>query len=88
MAFVHTASEYLPSLQQIRPRMISGINGLGRVATVAGWQHGDAGFELVAGLDRNRHLLGELLNAYLPAVHYRLPEATYLAWLDCRELGR
>ena len=89
MAFVHTASEkYLPSLQQIRPRMIGGINGLGQVATVAGWQHGDAWLsELVAGLDRNRHLLGELLNAYLPAVHYRLPEATYLAWLDCRELG-
>jgi len=89
MAFVHTASEkYLPSLQQIRPRMIGGINGLGQVATVAGWEHGDAWLsELVAGLDRNRHLLGELLNAYLPAVHYRLPEATYLAWLDCRELG-
>jgi len=89
MAFVHTASEkYLPSLQQIRPRMIGGINGLGQVATVAGWEHGDAWLsELVAGLDRNRHLLGELLNDYLPAVHYRLPEATYLAWLDCRELG-
>ena len=89
MAFVHTASEkYLPSLQQIRPRMIGGINGLGQVATVAGWEHGDAWrSELVAGLDRNRHLLGELLNDYLPAVHYRLPEATYLAWLDCRELG-
>ena len=89
MAFVHTTSEkYLPSLQQIRPRMIGGINGLGQVATVAGWEHGDAWLsELVAGLDRNRHLLGELLNDYLPAVHYRLPEATYLAWLDCRELG-
>mgnify|MGYP001159917448 FL=1 len=89
MAFVHTASEkYLPSLQQIRPRMIGGINGLGQVATVAGWEHGDAWLsELVAGLDCNRHLLGELLNDYLPAVHYRLPEATYLAWLDCRELG-
>ena len=89
MAFVHTASEkYLPSLQQIRPRMIGGINGLGQVATVAGWEHGDAWLsELVAGLDRNRHLLGELLNDYLPAVHYRLPEATYLAWLDCRQLG-
>ena len=89
MAFVHTASEkYLPSLQQIRPRMIGGSNGLGQVATVAGWEHGDAWLsELVAGLDRNRHLLGELLNDYLPAVHYRLPEATYLAWLDCRELG-
>ena len=89
MAFVHTASEkYLPSLQQIRPRMIGGINGLGQVATDAGWEHGDAWLsELVAGLDRNRHLLCVLLNDYLPAVHYRLPEATYLAWLDCRELG-
>lgn len=41
----------------------------------------------VAGLDRNRHLLGDLLAERLPAVHYHLPAATYLTWLDCRALG-
>ncbi|WP_019546147.1 MalY/PatB family protein [Streptomyces sulphureus] len=42
---------------------------------------------LLAGLDRSRRLLGDLLAAHLPAVGYRLPEATILAWLDCRALG-
>ena len=38
-------------------------------------------------LDRNRQLLGELLADRLPAVGYVPPQAGYLAWLDCRELG-
>lgn len=42
---------------------------------------------LLAGLDENRRLLGELLAEHLPAVRYRQPQGTYLAWLDCRELG-
>ncbi|MFH8788614.1 MalY/PatB family protein [Streptomyces roseoverticillatus] len=42
---------------------------------------------VLAGLDENRRLLGELLERHLPAVRYLRPEGTYLAWLDCRELG-
>ena len=38
-------------------------------------------------LDGNRRLLGELLAERLPQVRYRPPEGTYLAWLDCRQLG-
>ena len=30
---------------------------------------------------------GELLAEHLPSVRWTPPEATYLAWLDCRELG-
>ncbi|MEO3745231.1 aminotransferase class I/II-fold pyridoxal phosphate-dependent enzyme [Plantactinospora sp. B5E13] len=41
---------------------------------------------LLAGLDRNRHLLGDLLAEHLPEVSYRPPDGTYLAWLDCRVL--
>jgi cystathionine beta-lyase len=41
----------------------------------------------VAYLDEGRALLGELLADLLPRVRYRAPEATYLAWLDCRALG-
>jgi cystathionine beta-lyase len=36
-------------------------------------------------LDRNRRLLAELAERP-PAVRYVSPEASYLAWLDCREL--
>jgi cystathionine beta-lyase len=42
--------------------------------------------DLMAGLDANRRLLTDLLAESLPAVGYRMPDATYLAWLDCRAL--
>ena len=32
-------------------------------------------------------LLGELLDAELPGVGYDQPKASYLAWLDLRQLG-
>ena len=42
---------------------------------------------LLQGLDENRTLLGDLVAAHLPGVKYQWPQGTYLAWLDCRELG-
>jgi cystathionine beta-lyase len=41
---------------------------------------------LLVGLDANRLLLGRLLAESLPEVGYVPPDATYLAWLDCRAL--
>ena len=41
----------------------------------------------LAGLTENRRRLGALLAAEVPAIRWRPPEATYLAWLDCRALG-
>lgn len=38
-------------------------------------------------LDENRALLSTLLSGQLPAVHYVPGAASFLAWLDCRELG-
>jgi cysteine-S-conjugate beta-lyase len=42
---------------------------------------------VLAYLEGNRLLLGELLADRLPGVRWTPPEGTYLAWLDCRELG-
>jgi len=57
-------------------------------ATDAAWTEGDAWQRAVlAQLDTNRRLLGELLAEHLPDVGYRVPQATYLAWLDCLALG-
>lgn len=42
---------------------------------------------LLEGLDDNRRLLAGLLARELPGVRYRPGPATFLAWLDCRELG-
>ena len=50
----------------------------------------DGGPWLVAAraeLARNRELLSRLLAEHLPAVRVAPAAATYLAWLDCRELG-
>ncbi|RBY90225.1 cystathionine beta-lyase [Blastococcus sp. TBT05-19] len=41
---------------------------------------------LLAGLDRKRALLSELLGEHLPTVSWVRPEASYLAWLDCTRL--
>lgn len=41
----------------------------------------------LAGLDQNRSVLAGLLAEQLPALSWRPPEATYLAWLDFRPLG-
>jgi cystathionine beta-lyase len=61
---------------------------LGVLASIAAFDHGGEWLDaLVAHLDRNRALLAELLAEYLPAVGYLPPQAGYLAWLDCRELG-
>ena len=43
--------------------------------------------DVVGYLDGSRALLAGLLAEQLPAIGYRPPEGTYLAWLDCRELG-
>ncbi len=40
----------------------------------------------MAILDRNRHLLAELLAKHIPLAKYRPPGAGYLAWVDLRAL--
>jgi cystathionine beta-lyase len=42
---------------------------------------------LLAQLDENRMLLARLLGEHLPGARYAPPEASFLAWLDCRALG-
>ncbi|HUI02379.1 MAG TPA: aminotransferase class I/II-fold pyridoxal phosphate-dependent enzyme [Acidimicrobiales bacterium] len=60
---------------------------LGIVASTAAYLHGRPWLgALVEYLDGNRHLLGELLAEEAPAIGYRRPEGTYLAWLDCARL--
>jgi cystathionine beta-lyase len=61
---------------------------LGLRASVAGYREGGEWLDgIVASLDASRRLLADLLAERLPAVKYRMPEATYLAWLDLRALG-
>lgn len=67
-----------------------GPSHVGVLAHCAALREGGPWLDAVlAGLDENRRLLSDLLAEHLPAVRYRMPEGTYLAWLDCRglELG-
>lgn len=57
-----------------------------RLHTVALEQDRSWLVDLVTDLDANRTLLAQLLERHLPSVHWRPVEATYLAWLDLREL--
>jgi cystathionine beta-lyase len=65
-----------------------GASHVGSIAQAAALREGDEWLDaLLGGLDRNRRLLRDLLADALPEVGYRVPEGTYLAWLDCRSLG-
>jgi cysteine-S-conjugate beta-lyase len=72
-------------LHRLPEEVSHGPSHLGVIAHTAAFRHGHPWLtSLLAGLAGHRDLLGELLAAYLPQVRYRPPEATYLAWLDCR----
>jgi cysteine-S-conjugate beta-lyase len=80
------SADYAAVLAERRETLIPGQLGvLGSVAAFADslpWL--DA---VLAQLDQNRGLLGRLLGQHLPGAAYRPPEASFLAWLDCRVLG-
>ncbi len=61
---------------------------LGVVASETAFIDGDRWLDAVLErLRANRALLGERLEADLPGVAWTPPQASYLAWLDCRALG-
>ena len=65
--------------------LVAKINVLGYTAAVAAYREGDAWLEaLLAYLTGNREFLVQQVRTTLPGVTITPPEATYLAWLDCR----
>ena len=75
-------------LERIPKPVLYGTSGFGILAHRAAWDAGDAWVDAVnANIASNAVHLGELLAEHLPEVGYRPPDATYLAWLDCRALG-
>jgi cysteine-S-conjugate beta-lyase len=81
-----------PALKQqfekrIPSRLLGSPGVTGVDATVAAWDDGQPWLdEILAQLKANRDWLAQTLSAELPGVTMRVPEATYLAWLDCRAL--
>jgi cystathionine beta-lyase len=61
---------------------------LGVLASVAAFTQGGAWLDACrAQLAENRVLLAGLLAEHLPGTGYVPPQASFLAWLDCRALG-
>jgi cystathionine beta-lyase len=87
-ALVVAGPEAAADLQRLPAEVILGSSYLGVIAHTAAFTAGDKWLDgLITGLAGNRDLLTQLIAEHLPEVRFKAPEATYLAWLDCRALG-
>lgn len=88
-ALIVTASARGDALRAAMPYEVEWRTSIfGQIASVAAFRAGGDWLDGVLGtLDSNRRLLAGLLEEQLPGTRYRLPDATYLAWLDLSSLG-
>ena len=81
-----------PELQKIWKNITLGLvpsmNIMGQVAALAAFKEGQEWLDQVLGyLKENRDFLSRTIRDQLPGVRMARMEATYLAWLDCRDSG-
>lgn len=70
------------------PELAYGTGHLGVLTSTAAYRHGEEWLDdLVSAVEGNVALLGRLLAERLPEIAFATPQASYLAWLDCRRLG-
>jgi cysteine-S-conjugate beta-lyase len=89
-ALMHFGSaELLARFHRRNPPRLLGQPGVTGVdATIAAWDEGRPWLDAVlAHLDKARRHVVDVLTAETPEIRCHLPEATYLAWLDCRALS-
>lgn len=87
-ALVITASDRARDVVRRLPLLTDRVGLLGVIAAEAAFLHGDGWLDAVRKqLAANRRLLGQLLEAQLPDITWTPPEASYVAWLDCRALS-
>ena len=85
---VITASDRARDVVRRLPLLTDRVGLLGVIAAEAAFLHGDGWLDAVRKqLAANRRLLGQLLEAELPDITWMPPEASYVAWLDCRALS-
>lgn len=79
--------EYRDRLETARRGLLGHVNALGLVAGMAAYKEGDPWLkELIQVLEGNRDLVVRFIHEKMPEIRITSPEATYLAWLDCRAL--
>ncbi len=73
--------------REVHQHMRGGLGSLGLHATEVAWRECQPWLdEAMAYLDGNRALVVQFLREHMPKIRHHPPEATYLAWLDCRPL--
>ncbi|HEX8754075.1 MAG TPA: aminotransferase class I/II-fold pyridoxal phosphate-dependent enzyme [Solirubrobacterales bacterium] len=83
-----TASERARAAAARLPRLAEHAGLLGVLAAEAAFRDGGEWLDAVLlQLAGNRERLGAALTARVPEIRWTPPQGTYLAWLDCRELG-
>ena len=74
--------------KRIPAKLTGSANIMGVDATVAAWDEGQPWLDAVmAHLLKARNRVKDVLAAEVPAIRFHAPEATYLTWLDCSQLG-
>jgi len=89
-AVIHFGSEELQERfrRAVPERLLGGVNAIGIDATIAAWRHGQPWLDgVMERLKANRDRVAAWVAEVMPAIHSYPPEATYLAWLDCRRLA-
>lgn len=87
-ALAIAGEESAPDLRRMPEEVGHGASHLGLIAHTEAFKSGGQWLDaLLHGLDENRTLLDDLVIEHLPGVRLLRPQGTYLAWLDCRELG-
>jgi cystathionine beta-lyase len=80
--------EAAADLRRMPEEVSHGPSHLGIIAHAEAFRTGGDWLDaLLLGLDENRTLLGDLITEHLPRVKCLRPQGTYLAWLDCQQLG-
>jgi cystathionine beta-lyase len=87
-AMTVTGSPNMASMVEQAHQVALRAGHFGVMATIAALTGGDAWLDrLLSTLSHRRDQLDALLADRLPMIRWHPPEATYLAWLDCRAIG-
>jgi cystathionine beta-lyase len=80
--------ELRKAIEQAKLGIVPHVNAMGLVAAQAAFEEGEAWLTaLRAYLTGNRDFLVRYVAEHMPGLRTTVPDATYLAWLDCREAG-
>lgn len=82
-----TNHELLKKIELAGHGLLGDVNVLGLTAATAAYRDGGDWLEqMMVVLEGNRDFTVDFINKRMPEIKIRKPDATYLTWLDCREL--